>query len=121
MNPARTFGPDLASGTFTSYRIYIAGAAGAQGDLFTETQETGKSEEDGHVRELLRERHPGGALGANPGSPVVASPRRSPAMALPRRPRYVGLRSTCLPMRWARSCGEFPLAGCRELICHVRG
>ena len=25
MNPARTFGPDLASGTFTSYWVYIAG------------------------------------------------------------------------------------------------
>jgi aquaporin Z len=67
MNPARTFGPDLASGTFTSYWVYIAGpiagaaiavgiafvlrgmgggksgAAGAQGDLFAETYETGKS------------------------------------------------------------------------------
>jgi aquaporin Z len=67
MNPARTFGPDLASGTFTGYWVYIAGplagaaiavviafvlrgmgggksgAAGAQGDLFTETYETGKS------------------------------------------------------------------------------
>ncbi len=67
MNPARTFGPDFASGTFTGYWVYIAGpiagaaiavavafvlrgmgggksgAAGAQGDLFTETYETGKS------------------------------------------------------------------------------
>ena len=25
MNPARTFGPDLASTTFTSYWVYIAG------------------------------------------------------------------------------------------------
>jgi aquaporin Z len=67
MNPARTFGPDLASVTFTSYWVYIAGpiagavvavgiafilrgrgggrsgAAAAQGDLFTETYEPGKS------------------------------------------------------------------------------
>jgi aquaporin Z len=67
MNPARTFGPDLASGTFTSYWVYIAGPIagaaiavaiafvlrgmggdksalrGAQGDLLTETYETGKS------------------------------------------------------------------------------
>jgi aquaporin Z len=67
MNPARTFGPDLASVTFTSYWVYIAGpiAGGAlavviafvlrgrggdrsalgaaQGELFTETYETGKS------------------------------------------------------------------------------
>jgi aquaporin Z len=67
MNPARTFGPDLASTTFTSYWVYIAGPlAGAvlaviiafvlrgpgggrsgswaaQGDLFTETYEAGKS------------------------------------------------------------------------------
>jgi aquaporin Z len=68
MNPARTFGPDLASGTFTSYWVYIAGpiagaviAVGiafvlrgrgggdkaalgaAQGDLFTEGYESGKS------------------------------------------------------------------------------
>jgi aquaporin Z len=67
MNPARTFGPDLASLTFTSYWVYIAGplagaviAVGvayvlrgrggdksalgaAQGDLFTENYETGKS------------------------------------------------------------------------------
>ena len=67
MNPARTFGPDLASGTFTSYWVYIAGpiagaaiavaiafvlrgrgggksgAGAAQGDLFTEVYETGKS------------------------------------------------------------------------------
>ena len=68
MNPARTFGPDLASVTFTSYWVYIAGpiagaviAVGiafvlrgrsggdksalgaAQGDLFTETYEPGKS------------------------------------------------------------------------------
>jgi aquaporin Z len=67
MNPARTFGPDLASTTFTSYWVYIAGpiagavvavgiafvlrgrgggrsgAAAAQGDLFTEAYEPGKS------------------------------------------------------------------------------
>jgi aquaporin Z len=67
MNPARTFGPDLVSVTFTSYWVYIAGplagaviAVGiafvlrgrggdksaidaAQGDLLTEGYETGKS------------------------------------------------------------------------------
>jgi aquaporin Z len=67
MNPARTFGPDLASTTFTSYWVYVAGpiagavvavgiafvlrgpgggksgAAAAQGDLFTESYEPGKS------------------------------------------------------------------------------
>jgi aquaporin Z len=67
MNPARTFGPDLASTTFTGYWVYVAGpiagaviAVGiafvlrgrggdkaalgaAQGDLFTETYESGKS------------------------------------------------------------------------------
>ena len=67
MNPARTFGPDLASTTFTGYWVYIAGpiagavvavgiafvlrgpgggksgAAAAQGDLFTESYEPGKS------------------------------------------------------------------------------
>ena len=67
MNPARTFGPDLASGTFTSYWVYIAGPiagaaiavviafvlrgrggdktalGAAQGDLFTEGYEPGKS------------------------------------------------------------------------------
>jgi aquaporin Z len=67
MNPARTFGPDLASTTFTNYWVYIAGpiagavvavgiafvlrgpgggksgAAAAQGDLFTEAYEPGKS------------------------------------------------------------------------------
>jgi aquaporin Z len=67
MNPARTFGPDLVATTFTSYWVYIAGpvagaavavaiafvlrgrgggrsgAGAAQGDLFTETYETGKS------------------------------------------------------------------------------
>jgi aquaporin Z len=67
MNPARTFGPDLASTTFTSYWVYIAGPiagavigvgiayvlrgrggdksadAAAQGDLFTEIYESGKS------------------------------------------------------------------------------
>jgi aquaporin Z len=59
MNPARTFGPDLASTTFTSYRVYIAGAViaflmrgrgggksgagAAQGDMFTEVYESGKS------------------------------------------------------------------------------
>jgi aquaporin Z len=67
MNPARTFGPDLASTTFTSYWVYIAGplagaviavgiafvlrgrgggksgAGAAQGDLFTEGYEPGKS------------------------------------------------------------------------------
>src|SRR6266516_1272438 len=65
--PAGTFGPDLASTTFTSYWVYIAGpiagavvavgiafvlrgpgggksgAAAAQGDLFTESYEPGKS------------------------------------------------------------------------------
>jgi aquaporin Z len=67
MNPARTFGPDLVSHTFTGYWVYVAGplagaaiAAGiayvlrgpgggrsgsgaAQGDIFTETYEVGKS------------------------------------------------------------------------------
>jgi aquaporin Z len=67
MNPARTFGPDLASATFASYWVYIAGplagaaiaagiafvlrgpgggksgAGAAQGDLFTEAYESGKS------------------------------------------------------------------------------
>src|SRR5208282_2023824 len=67
MNPARTFGPDLASTTFTSYWVYIAGpvagaviavgiafvlrgrgggksgAGAAQGELFTEVYEPGKS------------------------------------------------------------------------------
>jgi aquaporin Z len=67
MNPARTFGPDLASVNFTSYWVYLAGpiagaviavgiafvlrgrgggkagAGGAQGDLFTEVYESGKS------------------------------------------------------------------------------
>ena len=67
MNPARTFGPDLASGTFTSYWVYVAGpiagaalavgiafilrgpggdkaaTGAAQGDLLTEVYESGKS------------------------------------------------------------------------------
>ena len=67
MNPARTFGPDLVGTTFTSYWVYIAGpiagaaiavgiafvlrgrgggrsgAGAAQGDLFTEVYESGKS------------------------------------------------------------------------------
>jgi aquaporin Z len=67
MNPARTFGPDLASTTFTGYWVYIAGpAAGAaiavviafvlrgpggsksalgaaQGDLLAEDYQTGRS------------------------------------------------------------------------------
>ena len=64
MNPARTLGPDLASTTFTSYWVYIAGAiiaigiafvlrgrgdadkasaGAAQGDMFTEVYESGKS------------------------------------------------------------------------------
>jgi aquaporin Z len=64
--PARTFGPDLVFGTFTSYWVYIAGplagamiavgvafvlggpgdksaAGAAQGDLFTEVYESGRS------------------------------------------------------------------------------
>jgi aquaporin Z len=67
MNPARTFGPDLVGTTFTSYWVYIAGpiagaviavgiafvlrgrgggqsgTGGAQGDLFTEVYESGRS------------------------------------------------------------------------------
>ena len=68
MNPARTFGPDLVGTTFTSYWVYVAGpiagavlavgiafilrgrsggdksaAGAAQGDLFTEVYESGKS------------------------------------------------------------------------------
>jgi aquaporin Z len=67
MNPARTFGPDLVGVTFTSYWVYVAGpiagavlavgiafvlrgrggdkpaAGAAQGDLFTEAYESGKS------------------------------------------------------------------------------
>jgi aquaporin Z len=67
MNPARTFGPDLVSTTFTSYWVYVAGpiagaaaavviafvlrgrggdkggVGAAQGDLFPESFHTGKS------------------------------------------------------------------------------
>jgi aquaporin Z len=67
MNPARTFGPDLASTTFTGYWVYLAGplagavlavliafvlrgpggdqfgSGAAQGELFTEVYEGGKS------------------------------------------------------------------------------
>src|SRR5580698_3091925 len=54
MNPARTFGPDLASTTFTGYWVFIAfvlrgpgggksGSGAAQGDIFTETYQAGKS------------------------------------------------------------------------------
>jgi len=67
MNPARTFGPDLASINFGSYWVYIAGpvagavlavgiafvlrgrgggksgAGAAQGDMFTEVYESGRS------------------------------------------------------------------------------
>jgi aquaporin Z len=67
MNPARTFGPDLVSTTFNGYWIYIAGpiagavlavgiafilrarrggkssSGAAQGDIFTEVYESGKS------------------------------------------------------------------------------
>jgi aquaporin Z len=67
MNPARTFGPDLVGTTFTAYWVYVAGpivgaglavaiafilrgpgggkagSGAAQGDLFTETYESGKS------------------------------------------------------------------------------
>jgi aquaporin Z len=67
MNPARTFGPDLASANFTSYWVYVAGpiagaviavgiafvlrgrggdkvsSSAAQGDLLTEAYESGKS------------------------------------------------------------------------------
>jgi aquaporin Z len=67
MNPARTFGPDLVSTTFTGYWVYIAGplagaviavgiafvlrghgggrsgSGAAQGELFTETYESGKA------------------------------------------------------------------------------
>jgi aquaporin Z len=67
MNPARTFGPDLASATFTSYWVYVAGPiagaalaviiafvlrgrggdkaaiGAAQGELIAEAYESGKS------------------------------------------------------------------------------
>jgi aquaporin Z len=67
MNPARTFGPDLVGTTFTGYWVYVAGpivgaalavgiayvlrgpgggksgSGAAQGDLFTEVYEAGKS------------------------------------------------------------------------------
>jgi aquaporin Z len=67
MNPARTFGPDLVSSTFTGYWVYLAGplagaavavviafvlrgpggdksgSGAAQGEIFTEPYEAGKS------------------------------------------------------------------------------
>ena len=68
MNPARTFGPDLASTTFTSYWVYVAGpiagavlavgiafvlrgrgggqsaAGAAQGDMFTRSTSRARPE-----------------------------------------------------------------------------
>jgi aquaporin Z len=67
MNPARTFGPDFIGRDFTAYWVYIAGplagavlavviayvlrgpgggksgSGAAQGDIFTETYQVGKS------------------------------------------------------------------------------
>lgn len=67
MNPARTFGPDLVSTDFTSYRVYVAGplavavfavgaawvlrgpggsrsgSGAAQGDLYTEIEHPDKA------------------------------------------------------------------------------
>ena len=71
MNPARTFGPDLASTTFTSYWVYIAGpiagAVIAVGIAF-----------------VLRGR--GGATSPPPGPPKVTCSPRSTSPASPEEP-----------------------------------
>ncbi len=78
MNPARTFGPDLASTTFTGYWVYVAGPLGGCRD---------------RGRDRLhpaRPRRGPRRLRSRPGRPVPRSPRTHQGLSPRRRRSYHG-------------------------------